>query len=178
MSDLTNPTKNWTESYKWTCLVYEEFFVQGDKEKELHIPVGMLNDRSSINLAKSQIGFIDFIVQPSFELFNTYLPKVQKNMDQVKWNREKWTNMVTECNTLQEEGNDLIRKFGQLEAEEINEIRLNKKMRKNEDNKKTADIVDPLDDHFEGLNPAYKVLDKPNENPTIANRVDSEAKES
>lgn len=45
VSDLTNPTKQWNESYMWTCLVYEEFFVQGDHEKELGLPVGDLNDR-------------------------------------------------------------------------------------------------------------------------------------
>jgi len=69
ISDLTNPSKLWEESYKWSLLVYEEFFVQGDKEKELGLPIGDLNDRKNINLAQSQIGFIDFIVQPAFETF-------------------------------------------------------------------------------------------------------------
>ena len=36
----------------------EEFFIQGDKEKELCIPVQMLDDRDKVNRAFSQIGFI------------------------------------------------------------------------------------------------------------------------
>ena len=36
----------------------EEFFIQGDKKKELCITVHMLNDRDKVNRAFSQIGFI------------------------------------------------------------------------------------------------------------------------
>ena len=69
ISDLTNPAKQWLESYKWSWLVYEEFFLQGDREKQLSLPIGPLNNRNIINLADSQIGFISFIIQPTFEAF-------------------------------------------------------------------------------------------------------------
>ena len=118
ISDLSNPSKKWIESQKWTCLVYEEFFVQGDKEKELHLPVGDLNDRANINLAKSQIGFIDFIVLPSFEVFVKFLPKVSKNVEQLKINRQKWSSLVASCKKLQDSGNGLIQKFKEIEEEE------------------------------------------------------------
>lgn len=96
IADLTNPTKRWIESRKWTCLVYEEFFVQGDKEKELGLPIGALNDRQTINLAKSQMGFIDFIVQPSFEAYAEYLPKVSVHYEQVKRNKENWNLIIAD----------------------------------------------------------------------------------
>lgn len=172
ISDLTNPTKQWSESQQWTWLVYEEFFVQGDKEKELGLPVGDLNDRKKINLASSQIGFINFIVQPSIELFAAFLPRVNRNIDQVKINKENWASMVEECKELQNEGNDLIKRFKQLQIECYEN--------KHHIMKKTADVADPLDDHFEGLDPDknYKILDKPTDNPTLTNRLDSELKEN
>ena len=43
-----------------------EFWMQGDREKELGLPVTMLCDRRTTNVAKSQIGFIDFMVCVSF----------------------------------------------------------------------------------------------------------------
>ena len=44
-----------------------EFFLQGDREKELGVPVGMLNDRMKVNVAHSQIGFIEFMIAPWVE---------------------------------------------------------------------------------------------------------------
>ena len=42
-------------------------YIQGDKEVALGNKVSYLCNRYETNIAKSQIGFIDFIVQPSFE---------------------------------------------------------------------------------------------------------------
>lgn len=94
MSDLSNPTKPWPISLKWTNLVYEEFFDQGDKEKELGIPCGPLNDRATINIAKSSVGFIDFIVVPSFDAYSELLPLVEKNVNQLKDNKDKWKELI------------------------------------------------------------------------------------
>ncbi len=43
---------------------FDEFCAQGDKEKQLGIPVQMLNDRVKVNRPFSQIGFIEFLVAP------------------------------------------------------------------------------------------------------------------
>ena len=77
-----------------------------------------MNDRANINLAKSQIGFIDFIVLPSFEVFVKFLPKVSKNVEQLKINRQKWSSLVASCKKLQDSGNGLIQKFKEIEEEE------------------------------------------------------------
>ena len=135
ISDLTNPTKRWKGSEKWTLLVYEEFFVQGDKEKELGLPVGDLNDRSKINLAKSQMGFIDFIVQPSFEVFAQFLPRVDIHIENIKMNRTKWSTLVSECEKLKESGNFLMKKFKEIEEKEEEDHEYHSL----DHNKKTAD---------------------------------------
>lgn len=44
----------------------EEFWAQGDQEKELDIPVSYLMDRLTTNMADSQVGFCRFFVMPQF----------------------------------------------------------------------------------------------------------------
>merc|ERR1712032_1505745 len=62
MADISNPLKPF-EVYKlWASRVVEEFFLQGDEEKKLGIPVGMLNDRDKVSNAASEHGFINFLV--------------------------------------------------------------------------------------------------------------------
>lgn len=96
VADLTNPTKLWMESFKWACLVYEEFFVQGDRELEIGLPVSKMTDRLGTNIATAQLGFIDFIIKPSFEVFCDYLPSCQLHLDQLIKNRQRWEYLVPE----------------------------------------------------------------------------------
>jgi len=64
LSDISNPTKPFHLSKVWAEWCLEEMFRQGDEEKRLGIPVGMLNDREQVNIAGSQHGFINFVVAP------------------------------------------------------------------------------------------------------------------
>jgi len=65
-ADVSNPCRTWevTQPLAWACL--EEFFEQGDREKELGVPVQFLNDRDKLNKPNSQIGFIEFVIAPFF----------------------------------------------------------------------------------------------------------------
>ncbi|KAG7256507.1 hypothetical protein CRUP_027006 [Coryphaenoides rupestris] len=47
-ADISHPAKNWDLHHRWTASLLEEFFIQ------------------STMVAQSQIGFIDFIVVPTF----------------------------------------------------------------------------------------------------------------
>jgi hypothetical protein len=49
-------------------LLLEEFFRQGDLERELGLPFSPLCDRNNTLVAVSQIGFIEFIVEPSMNV--------------------------------------------------------------------------------------------------------------
>ncbi|XP_038049032.1 calcium/calmodulin-dependent 3',5'-cyclic nucleotide phosphodiesterase 1A-like isoform X2 [Patiria miniata] len=64
-ADISHPAKEWSLHHKWTTLLMHEFFRQGDREKELGVAFSPLCDRKSTMIAESQIGFIDFIVEPS-----------------------------------------------------------------------------------------------------------------
>lgn len=76
-SDISHPSKEWDLHFRWTQLLMEEFFQQGDKEKSLGLPYSPLCDRNTTLVAESQIGFIDFIVAPSMEVCGDMLEKIQ-----------------------------------------------------------------------------------------------------
>lgn len=75
---------------KWTYLLFEEFFEQGDMEKEAGLPVSMLCDRDNTNVRGSQPGFIDFVVMPLYQVMSHFLPKVSSNIANLKSNKAKW----------------------------------------------------------------------------------------
>lgn len=54
----------------------EEFFRQGDKERDLGLPFSPLCDRNNTLVAESQIGFIEFIVEPSMQVCSDMLETV------------------------------------------------------------------------------------------------------
>ncbi|KAK3083428.1 hypothetical protein FSP39_022327 [Pinctada imbricata] len=75
-ADISHPSKDWNLHSRWTDQLLEEFFRQGDREQELGLPFSPLCDRNSTLVAESQIGFIDFIVDPSFSVMTDMLDKI------------------------------------------------------------------------------------------------------
>ncbi|XP_062910815.1 dual specificity calcium/calmodulin-dependent 3',5'-cyclic nucleotide phosphodiesterase 1A isoform X2 [Mobula hypostoma] len=75
-ADISHPAKTWDMHYRWTMALLEEFFRQGDKEAELGLPFSPLCDRNSTMVAQSQIGFIDFIVEPTFSVLTDISEKI------------------------------------------------------------------------------------------------------
>ena len=73
LADISNPTKQWELTLNWTELLFEEFFRQGDKEREMGLKISDLMDRTTVNIAKAQLGFIDIIVTPAYETFSQFL---------------------------------------------------------------------------------------------------------
>nr|XP_016932031.1 calcium/calmodulin-dependent 3',5'-cyclic nucleotide phosphodiesterase 1 isoform X4 [Drosophila suzukii] len=71
--DISHPAKQWGVHHRWTMLLLEEFFRQGDLEKELGLPFSPLCDRNNTLVAESQICFIDFIVEPSMGVMSDML---------------------------------------------------------------------------------------------------------
>ena len=70
--DLSHPARSRRLHLKWSELVTEEFFQQGDREKILKLPPSMFMDRETTNLAQSQIGFITFLVYPMFQVYAAF----------------------------------------------------------------------------------------------------------
>jgi cAMP-specific phosphodiesterase 4 len=88
-SDLSNPTKP-REVYKqWTERITEEFFRQGDKERQLGFEVSPMCDRHTVSVPSNQIAFIDYVVYPLWETWaNLIYPDCQPFLETLEANRE------------------------------------------------------------------------------------------
>ncbi|XP_013873827.1 calcium/calmodulin-dependent 3',5'-cyclic nucleotide phosphodiesterase 1A isoform X1 [Austrofundulus limnaeus] len=75
-ADISHPAKGWDLHHRWTTSLLEEFFRQGDKEADLGLPFSPLCDRKSTLVAQSQIGFIDFIVVPTFTVLTDMMERI------------------------------------------------------------------------------------------------------
>ncbi|XP_053994063.1 dual specificity calcium/calmodulin-dependent 3',5'-cyclic nucleotide phosphodiesterase 1-like [Hylaeus volcanicus] len=74
--DISHPAKRWDLHHRWTMQLLEEFFRQGDKERAMGLPFSPLCDRNNTLVAESQIGFIEFIVEPSMQVCSDMLETV------------------------------------------------------------------------------------------------------
>ena len=77
-------------------LVMKEFFLQGDVEKKEGLPISPLCDRDTTSIPGSQIGFMSFVVLPSFELFHNIFPEVEPYLNQLKKNLERYKKLAEE----------------------------------------------------------------------------------
>ncbi|VDM96596.1 unnamed protein product [Thelazia callipaeda] len=74
--DISHASKPWQLHSRWTEGVLEEFFRQGDLEASMGLPYSPLCDRNTVHIADSQIGFIDFIVEPTMAICSELLTKM------------------------------------------------------------------------------------------------------
>lgn len=79
-ADIANAGKAQCSSLYWADCIREEFFAQGDRERELGLPVSPLCDRETVIWHDSQIGFVKFVIRPAFELLGKIIPKVEDDI--------------------------------------------------------------------------------------------------
>lgn len=103
-ADISNPLKPFWIYMLWATRVSDEFFAQGDEEKRLGIPVGMLNDRVKVSRPNSEHGFITFLVAPLVTNTVSILPVLKPLACQMANNLESWRNLwVQQANPSLEE---------------------------------------------------------------------------
>jgi hypothetical protein len=90
IADISNSMKPFRICRIWAWQVLEEFFLQGDAEKRLGVPVQALNDREKVNRAFSQVGFIEFLVSPLIFVVIKVLPPMDQNAEQMLQNIKTW----------------------------------------------------------------------------------------
>ena len=56
----------------------------------------MLCDRHSVNIAKSQVGFMDFIVRPIFDAISQFMPEVKQHLKQLEINKTHYKAQIKE----------------------------------------------------------------------------------
>uniref|UniRef100_A0A8C2WSG4 Phosphodiesterase n=1 Tax=Cyclopterus lumpus TaxID=8103 RepID=A0A8C2WSG4_CYCLU len=94
-ADLSNPTKALPLYRQWTERIMEEFFRQGDKERERGMEISAMCDKHTASVEKSQVGFIDYIVHPLWETWADLVhPDAQELLDTLEENREWYLNAM------------------------------------------------------------------------------------
>jgi hypothetical protein len=95
--DINNASKPLEIAKKWSYLIMDEFFQQGDSERSKGIPISMFMDRDSTDIPKCQVGFIDYIVTPLYKAWDTYLNE-DGNFDAIEnlaKNKKYWQRYIT-----------------------------------------------------------------------------------
>jgi len=86
--DISNPTKPSDIYVKWVDRVMEEFWMQGDREKELKLNVSFLCDRATTTKSGAQIGFMNGISAPFISLLIEIFPGLHFLLDNINVNKE------------------------------------------------------------------------------------------
>ncbi|KAJ3356818.1 hypothetical protein HDU83_009630 [Entophlyctis luteolus] len=95
-ADVSNPTKIGPEYDEWTTRIHEEWYMQGDMEKALGLPVSAFCNRdgpNASNPASSQSGFINFIVSPLYEALGAWTP-IPEPWSGLEFNKERWAAAI------------------------------------------------------------------------------------
>ncbi|CAF2072126.1 unnamed protein product [Rotaria magnacalcarata] len=88
-ADLSNPTKPLDIYIKWTDRIMEEFWRQGDKERDLGLEVSPMCDKRVASVEKHQVGFIEFIVHPLWETWaDLVYPDASAILETLEQNRD------------------------------------------------------------------------------------------
>ncbi|KAI8088816.1 uncharacterized protein BX664DRAFT_296172 [Halteromyces radiatus] len=92
-ADISNTVRPWAISKQWSDLIVQEFFRQGDAEKQAGLSVSPGMDRDESNQATISLKFGDFVVKPYFEALAGLLPKCRVFLTTLADNRMEWMQL-------------------------------------------------------------------------------------
>ncbi|XP_061694989.1 cAMP-specific 3',5'-cyclic phosphodiesterase 4C-like isoform X2 [Syngnathoides biaculeatus] len=94
-ADLSNPTKPLDLYRQWTDRIMDEFFQQGDRERERGMEVSPMCDKHTASVERTQVGFIDYVVHPLWETWADLVhPDAQDILDTLEDNRNWYQSIV------------------------------------------------------------------------------------
>ncbi|OII74199.1 cGMP phosphodiesterase a4 [Cryptosporidium ubiquitum] len=95
-ADIGHGALKWNQHYKWCRSVVEEFFLQGDEEKALSLPISPICDRESTDVPKSQVGFLNFVCLPLFQelCYVDVEGDVRRCIDRILENINNWEDIA------------------------------------------------------------------------------------
>ncbi|KAL7287245.1 hypothetical protein TKK_0018374 [Trichogramma kaykai] len=94
-ADVSNPTRPFRLYFEWSRRIAEEYFNQTDVEKQKQLPLVMpAFDRTTCSIPKSQMEFIDYIINDMMETWDDFIdmPEIIGNL------RENYTKWKILCN--------------------------------------------------------------------------------
>ncbi|KAG2233748.1 hypothetical protein BDF21DRAFT_412293 [Thamnidium elegans] len=106
-ADISNALRPWPICLSWSNLVCEEFFCQGEAERQHGLKVSPNMDRNHVSQTTIGLQFGDFVVSPYFEIFAALFPKADELLKTLAENRIQWLKMEEESDKKEkEEEND------------------------------------------------------------------------
>ena len=96
LADLAHNTRLFNISLKWVELLSEEFWMQGDLEKEHNLPISFLCDRENINVPQSQKGFLSGFILSTYECLGNIFPSLKYTYDNANNNLKAWQKLLNE----------------------------------------------------------------------------------
>ena len=138
-ADISNITRPFQIAKKWAKNCVNEFFVQGDLEKEKQLPVGILNDRNNLNFPKSQIGFVDFVAGTLFRNLLMAFPDLKEIYDTIEENKLHYKFLF-------ESGFTSIKDdFDPTDTENLKNLKIEKEKKLNENKKEEIENLKKIE---------------------------------
>ncbi|CAL1263009.1 unnamed protein product [Larinioides sclopetarius] len=88
--DLSDQTKDWSNTKEIAKLIYREFFSQGDLEKAMGVMPSEMMDREKARIPRLQINFLEQVVLPVYELLSGFFPDLQMLVDRINQHKRQW----------------------------------------------------------------------------------------
>lgn len=99
-SDLSASTKPWDIQVQTVRVIFEEFYQQGDAERERgRKPISMMDRNQPDQQATSQVGFLTGICIPCYTLLYRLIPETKPLLEMCQENLNKWKSIAEELAT-------------------------------------------------------------------------------
>jgi cAMP-specific phosphodiesterase 4/calcium/calmodulin-dependent 3',5'-cyclic nucleotide phosphodiesterase len=89
-ADLGHLVSTWDVHVRWVQLLEEEFFLQGDLEKDLGLPVSFLMDRGREGASATTPGFFEYFAKPVFSALACAAPLTKPMLEKATNNMRRW----------------------------------------------------------------------------------------
>ncbi|KAF7284637.1 hypothetical protein GWI33_021826 [Rhynchophorus ferrugineus] len=90
-SDLSASAKPWDIQVKTVKIIFEEFYQQGDAERQAgRHPIPMMDREQPDQQPSSQVGFLNGICMPCYRLLNELIPECKPLLDMCEKNLDEW----------------------------------------------------------------------------------------
>ena len=93
-ADLGHNTQKFFISIQWVELLSQEFWNQGDIEREKNLKISFLCDRNNVDVPNSQVGFLKGFIITTFDILVTMFPSLGFTLENCKDNIKEWQNLA------------------------------------------------------------------------------------
>lgn len=108
-ADLSNQGKPWRFAHRWAELMQQELFAQGDRERDMGIPMSEVNDRGAVGLSELQIGQLNLMVVPFVAAASRVFPAWHQLAATLAANVKQWGVELSQEKAEEDKGQTDVR---------------------------------------------------------------------